>query len=101
MKKVLAIVAMLAVAFVLAGGASAATSVSSNWSGYAVSGATYKTVTGTWVQPAASCSTTSSTTASAFWIGLGGDSESSNALEQAGTEADCTGGTASYSAWRR
>lgn len=78
----------------------ATTAVSSNWAGYAVTGSTYSKVTGTWVQPTASCTSVSSTTASAFWVGLGGDSTSSTALEQVGTEADCNGdGTVSYSAW--
>jgi hypothetical protein len=81
--------------------ASAATAVSSNWSGYAVSGTTFSSVSGTWVQPAADCSsTTGETTASAFWVGLGGDSSTSTALEQTGTESDChANGTATYSAW--
>lgn len=82
-------------------GASAATAVSSNWSGYAVTGTTFSTVSGSWAQPSASCnSSTVGTTASAFWVGLGGDSNSSNALEQTGTEADClANGTVRYSAW--
>jgi hypothetical protein len=83
-----------------AGGANAAIAVSSNWSGYAVTGAAYSSVTGTWTEPTAHCSsTTASVTASAFWVGLGGDSSSSHALEQAGTEADCASGSAHYSAW--
>jgi hypothetical protein len=75
--------------------------VSSNWAGYAVSGTTFRAVSGTWTQPAADCSSpTASQTASAFWVGLGGSSEASNALEQTGTEADCSaGGVATYSAW--
>ena len=81
--------------------AGAATAVSSNWSGYAVTGTTFRSVSGSWVQPAASCtSSTATTTASAFWVGLGGDSSSSKALEQTGTEADCLAdGTVRYSAW--
>ena len=71
------------------------TSVSSNWSGYAVAGSapdvstTFTSVSGQWVQPTASC-TSSRSTYSAFWVGLGGFSESSQALEQIGTSADCT-----------
>jgi hypothetical protein len=85
----------------VAGVGKAATAVSSNWSGYAVTGATYSSVTGTWTEPAADCSTTTrGSTASAFWVGLGGDSSGSDALEQAGTEADCTTtGAAHYTAW--
>ena len=92
--------ATLAVAGSTIGTASAGTAVSSNWSGYAVSGATFATVSGAWTQPAADCSSASSITASAFWVGLGGNSETSNALEQTGTEADCNAdGNATYSAW--
>jgi Peptidase A4 family len=74
---------------------------SQNWSGYVVGGSTsnknFSSVSGSWVQPTAKC--TSSTGNAAFWVGLGG-SGSSQALEQAGTEADCTsGGQASYFAW--
>ncbi|MDX6400055.1 MAG: hypothetical protein QOF27_661 [Gaiellaceae bacterium] len=81
------------------------TSVSSNWSGYAVAGSaldastTFTSVSGQWVQPTASC-TSSRSTYSAFWVGLGGFSESSQALEQIGTSADCTAtGKATYSMW--
>jgi hypothetical protein len=88
----------------------AQTSFSSNWAGYVadgtdpVSGAPtrFSTVSGTWVAPKADCSgvATSGPTASAFWVGLGGNSNKSNALEQAGTEADCTGaGAPRYFAW--
>jgi hypothetical protein len=83
--------------------------VSSNWAGYVATGthsdggapATFSTVTATWVQPKADCGATTTTgpTASAFWVGLGGDANSSNALEQTGTEADCTSSGASYFAW--
>lgn len=70
---------------------------STNWSGYANTGSSgsYKTVSASWVQPAVSCS--SSTTYSAFWVGL--DGYSNSALEQTGTEADCIGGRATYGAW--
>jgi hypothetical protein len=81
--------------------ARAATTVSSNWAGYAVSGATFTSVSGTWTQPTADCSSSAGTQASsAFWVGLGGNSETSNALEQTGTEIDCSAtGVATYSAW--
>jgi hypothetical protein len=82
--------------------------VSSNWAGYVASAedswtgdaASFSAVSGTWVQPAANCSTATSATSSAFWVGLGGDSDSSNALEQIGTEADCSSrDTAGAWAW--
>jgi hypothetical protein len=81
--------------------AATTTAVSSNWAGYAISGTTYSSVSGSWKQPATDCSTrTSPTTAAAFWVGLGGNDEASTALEQTGTEADCLAdGTVRYSAW--
>jgi len=93
-------VSILAVATaMLTSAATARAAISSNWSGYAATGTAFSAVTGTWVQPTADCtSATSPTTASAFWVGLGGDTGSS-ALEQIGSEADCTGGAVSYSAW--
>jgi len=56
---------------------------------------------GSWTEPRAACGSSSGApTDSAFWIGLGGYSGGSSALEQVGTEADCTAaGAASYSAW--
>jgi hypothetical protein len=81
------------------------TTVSSNWSGYAIGASapavatTFTSVSGQWVQPTANC-TSSRQTYSAFWVGLGGFSESSQALEQIGTSADCTpSGKATYSMW--
>lgn len=83
--------------------------VSSNWAGYVATGTdpttggptTFSSVTGTWVQPKADCSSTAAdgATSSAFWVGLGGDANQSNALEQTGTEADCTQSGVSYFAW--
>jgi Peptidase A4 family len=80
------------------GSALTANTVSStNWAGYAVTGATGSVtfVQGSWVQPTVTCSR--STTYSAFWVGI--DGYSSRTVEQTGTEADCSGGTAIYSAW--
>jgi peptidase A4-like protein len=78
--------------------ASAATVVSSNWAGYAVTGKTYRHASGTWIVSAVTCSTAAATY-SATWVGIGGYSETATALEQTGTEADCNSGTATYSAW--
>jgi hypothetical protein len=71
---------------------------STNWSGYAVGSASQFTkTTGTWIQPAASCTTRSRTYAS-FWVGI--DGYSSNSVEQLGTDSDCVGkGRPSYYAW--
>jgi hypothetical protein len=85
---------------VSASGAWGATAISSNWSGYTVTGTTYSNVDGSWTQPAASCSSSgAATSASAFWVGLGGETDNSNALEQIGTDEDCMAGRARYTAW--
>ena len=90
-----------------AASASAATDVqqaqSENWSGY-VAGAgaqatKFKSVSGSWVVPSANCTSASQPTYSAFWVGLGG-AGNTQALEQTGTESNCTAsGAASYYAW--
>jgi hypothetical protein len=75
---------------------------SSNWAGYAVTAldpaTTYGSVSATWVQPAATCDAAADSYA-AFWVGLGGYAETSTALEQIGTEANCTGGAATSTVW--
>jgi hypothetical protein len=96
------------VAVVAAGTASAGTGeqqVSSNWAGYAAiapdsSSLTFANVTGSWTVPKVKCSS-SRTDAVAFWVGLGGYSGMSNALEQLGTAAECNGLSLkpSYYAW--
>jgi len=98
------------VAVAALGKSTAGIDVSSNWSGYAITGVgstatvastsmSFSDVTGTWTQPAATCTPGQSTSA-AIWVGLGGYTVGSNALEQAGTSADCNGaGKATYYAW--
>ena len=71
-------------------------STSTNWAGYAVAGGTYRSVTSSWTQPAVNCSVTP-TGWSSFWVGIDGDT--SNTVEQTGTEADCSSGRAVYSSW--
>ncbi len=81
--------------------------ISSNWAGYAaITGPStrafavrFKSVSGTWTQPAATC-VAGQPTFSAFWVGLGGYKQRSKALEQIGSEADCSAsGLVSYYAW--
>ncbi len=77
------------------------TAASSNWSGYAVhrSHVAFRTVNGQWRVPRAACPR-GQDRYSAMWVGLGGYSASSQALEQTGTEVDCgSSGRAYYSAW--
>jgi hypothetical protein len=66
-----------------------------NWSGYAADGSTFNSVSASWVQPTGTC--TGKETFSAFWVGLDGDS--SDTVEQTGSEVDCRGGTPHYYAW--
>jgi hypothetical protein len=71
--------------------------VSTNWAGYAVTGfGPYTTISASWTEPAVDCTTTPKAF-SAFWVGLDGDT--SNTVEQTGTEANCAGGSASYAGW--
>lgn len=81
--------------------AAATPSVSSNWAGYAVTGAkatpaAFTAVSGSWVVPSATC-TAGSPTFSAAWVGLGGFADAARALEQIGTETDCTASGATRS----
>jgi len=69
-------------------------STSTNWSGYAVTGSRFTSVSASWKQPTATCSATAY---SSFWVGLDGDT--SNTVEQTGTDADCSGKSPQYYAW--
>jgi Peptidase A4 family len=85
----------------LAPAAVADTSQSANWAGYAVhrSGTSFSRVLGEWRKPRATCAR-GNPTYSAIWVGLGGFSLSSSALEQIGTELDCrSSGSVSSTAW--
>ncbi len=69
---------------------------SSNWSGYAVTGSTYNSITGSWVVP--TVSSPRGTEYSSCWIGIDGFNNSD--LIQTGTEQDASSnGSTSYSAW--
>jgi hypothetical protein len=69
-------------------------STSTNWSGYAVTGGRYTSVSSSWTVPAVKCS---GTAYSSFWVGLDGDT--SGTVEQTGTDSDCSGSTPQYYAW--
>lgn len=76
--------------------------MSSNWAGYAVTAptTTYTNVTATWRLPTVSCDAQDAGSASSFWVGLGGYSLTSQALEQIGADSDCTSrGEPTYYAW--
>ena len=119
-KHIIPFVVTAAAALGLAPAASAANEVqqaaSANWSGYVVGGSSssksFSSVSGGWTEPTANCSSSSGSSYSAFWVGLGGSEgnqsqdvstnsgSNKTSLEQAGTEADCSSdGTAQYFAW--
>ena len=81
--------------------AAATTTTSTNWSGYAVhrSGVRFRTASASWRQPAATC-LSATASYSSFWVGIGGYRKTSRALEQIGTELDCSSdGAETTSAW--
>jgi Peptidase A4 family len=71
-------------------------STSTNWSGYANTGATFTDVKGSWTVPSVTCSS-GQTAYSSFWVGIDGDT--TNTVEQTGTDSDCQSGTPTYYAW--
>ncbi|HEY5108009.1 MAG TPA: G1 family glutamic endopeptidase [Acidimicrobiales bacterium] len=62
-----------------------------DWSGYAVTGPTFSSVAGSWVQPAVTCPG-KKVQLSAFWIGIDGFAANDQTVEQIGTDSDCTKG---------
>jgi Peptidase A4 family len=100
-RHVLPAAASVAAAALLAAPAGAAV-LSSNWSGYvahAPSGRSFTSVSAGWTVPAAACAP-GKETHSAVWVGLGGYREGARALEQIGTDTDCTAkGRPIYSSW--
>lgn len=84
-----------------ASAALASTTISGNWAGYSAHGTNvhFRTVSGRWRVSEGTC-TAGRPSYSSVWIGLGGYSGTSKALEQTGTELDCaSGGQTVYSAW--
>jgi Peptidase A4 family len=72
---------------------------STNWSGYAVTGASgsVSIAKGSWVVPAIQGSCTSTAQYSSFWVGI--DGFNSGTVEQTGTDSDCQNGAPTYYAW--
>jgi hypothetical protein len=68
---------------------------STNWSGYADTGSGFTDVSGSWTEPGASC--TSTTSLAAFWVGI--DGYSSGTVEQDGTLIECYEGAAYQYSW--
>jgi hypothetical protein len=96
----LAVVGSIACAAVPAASAATVkndTASSANWSGYVAGNAQFSSVSGSWVEPQANCS--SGQGYSSYWVGLGG-AGNAQALEQTGTEMDCSAsGSGSHHAW--
>jgi peptidase A4-like protein len=99
----IAALALMALSFGALAGPAGAASVSGNWAGYVATphagGSRFSSVSGTWRQPAVSCSP-GRASYSAVWVGLGGYGEGASSLEQIGTDANCSaGGRPSYASW--
>jgi|HubBroStandDraft_1064217.scaffolds.fasta_scaffold204193_2 hypothetical protein len=73
------------------------TFTTTNWSGYAVVGSDFTTATGSWIQPAIKCNSTTDTELAAFWVGIDGFTDTT--VEQTGTLAGCVDGVVLYEAW--
>src|SRR6266852_9847638 len=72
---------------------------STNWSGYAVTGASgsVSDAKGSWTVPAIQGTCPSTNQYSSFWVGI--DGFSSGTVEQTGTDSDCQNGSPTYYAW--
>ncbi len=69
---------------------------STNWSGYAVDGTGATSAIGSWTQPTVTCAKGENSWSSP-WVGIDGDT--SNTVEQTGTDSDCQSGKPVYYAW--
>ncbi len=78
-------------------GARNATTISTNWSGYAATGGngSFTSVSSSWAEPMGTCR--SGNQYSSFWVGL--DGYNSGSVEQTGSEVDCSGSTPHYYSW--
>src|SRR2546429_5548491 len=72
---------------------------STNWSGYAVTGASgsVSDAKGSWTVPAIHGTCPGTNQYSSFWVGI--DGFSSGTVEQTGTDSDCQNGAPTYYAW--
>jgi Peptidase A4 family len=75
------------------------TVASSNWSGYTVTGraGAFRSVSASWVQPAAHCAGVAGHRYAAFWVGL--DGFNSRSVEQTGSDTDCVRNRPTYYGW--
>jgi hypothetical protein len=74
------------------------TTTSTNWGGYAVTGAngSFTYAAGSWVIPAVTCDSSRASYA-AFWVGI--DGYTSSTVEQTGTVSNCVRDKPVYSVW--
>ena len=72
-------------------------STSGNWSGYSATGGGATHVIGSWTQPRVQKCAAGETSWSSPWVGIDGDT--SNTVEQIGTDSDCQNGVPYYYAW--
>ncbi|HEV2316120.1 MAG TPA: G1 family glutamic endopeptidase [Thermoplasmata archaeon] len=72
---------------------------STNWAGFAVTGAkgSVSDVQGSWIVPSIQGSCPRTNQYSSFWVGI--DGFNSRSVEQTGTDSDCQGGSPTYYAW--
>jgi Peptidase A4 family len=96
--------ALACLAFATPALATSQVGVSENWAGYVVTsndGSDFSAASGQWTVPSVTCTANSQPTYSAYWVGLGGgSSDGSEALEQIGTQADCSAsGKTTFYAW--
>jgi Peptidase A4 family len=72
---------------------------STNWSGYAVTGANgaFHSISASWIEPTGTCTSRRADQYSSFWVGL--DGFNSDSVEQTGTDVDCAGTAPKYYGW--
>lgn len=70
---------------------------SSNWSGFAAYGDHFRRVSATYSIPSVNCTISPDGSFDSEWVGLDGYGDTT--VEQVGTSAECSGGTASYFAF--
>ena len=68
---------------------------SSPWGGYVATGSGFRSIVGSWVEPAVTC--TSRNNLFAPWVGI--DGYGSQTVEQTGAQVSCSTGRPAYTAW--
>ena len=65
------------------------------WGGYAATGSGFRSIVGSWIEPAVTCTSTDNLFAP--WVGI--DGYGSSTVEQTGAEVSCASGSPRYRAW--